>query len=162
MSADAKEHISYQPQATAPMAVGGNRNALNREVAVDGRRDWSFGLFDCTSDCGLFCCAVWCPCVVYSKTKQRLQYLQNRGTPLPGGGERYNADCCIHGALLPVGYAWVLQIGNRADIRARYGIRGGTFGDCFTSWFCRCCSLTQERREIELEENSFEGFSQSE
>ena len=35
------------------MAAGGNRNALNREVGLDGRRDWSFGLFDCISDCGL-------------------------------------------------------------------------------------------------------------
>ena len=35
------------------MAAGGNRNALNREVGADGRRDWSFGLFDCTSACGL-------------------------------------------------------------------------------------------------------------
>jgi Cys-rich protein (TIGR01571 family) len=125
------------------------------------------------------CCAALCPCVVYGKNKQRLQHLQNRGTPLPGGGERYNADCCIHGSLAIAGYAWVLQvcrvgdwpqvellnqgaqISSRADIRARYGIRGGTISDCFTSWCCRCCSLTQERREIELEENSFEGFSQS-
>ena len=35
------------------MTVGGNRNALNREVGVDDQRDWSFGLFDCTSECGL-------------------------------------------------------------------------------------------------------------
>ena len=40
----------YKIQATAPMAAGGNRNALNLEVGLDGRRDWSFGLFDCTSD----------------------------------------------------------------------------------------------------------------
>ena len=57
-----------------------------------------------------------------------------------------------------------VQIGTRADIRARYGIRGGTVGDngdCLVSYFCHSCSLTQERREIELEENSFEGVSQS-
>ena len=35
------------------MAAGGNRNALNREVGADGRRDWSSDLLDCTSDCGL-------------------------------------------------------------------------------------------------------------
>ena len=54
-----------------------------------------------------------------------------------------------------------IQIGNRANIRTRYHIRGDTMGDCLTSWCCHSCSLTQERREIELEENSFQGFSRS-
>ncbi|KAH8980663.1 PLAC8-domain-containing protein [Lactarius akahatsu] len=161
MPIDTKETVSSQPQATTPMATGGNRNALNREVGVDGQRDWSFDLFDCTSACGLCCLAAWCPCVVYSKNKQRLQHLQTRGTPLPSGGERYDGNCCIYGSLLITRFAWILQIGTRADIRGRYNIRGDTVGDCLTSWCCHSCSLTQERREIELEENSFEGFSQS-
>jgi len=53
-----------------------------------------------------------------------------------------------------------IQIGGRSDIRTRYNIRGGAVEDCLTSCFCDPCSLTQERREIELEENSFEGFPQ--
>ncbi|KAI9430035.1 PLAC8 family-domain-containing protein [Lactarius indigo] len=135
------------------MAAGGNRNALNREVAVDGQRDWSFGLFDCTSECGLCCWATWCPCVVHSKNKQRFRHLQIRGTPLPGGGERFNDTL----ESLNQG----VQIDTRTNIRARYSIRGGYINDTFTTWCCRSCSLTQERREIELEENSFEGFPQS-
>lgn len=35
------------------MAAGGNKNALNREVGSDGKRDWSFGLFDCFDECGV-------------------------------------------------------------------------------------------------------------
>jgi hypothetical protein len=34
-------------QGTVPMQVGGNRNAKNCPVGPDGKRDWSFGLFDC-------------------------------------------------------------------------------------------------------------------
>jgi hypothetical protein len=30
------------------MNEGGNKNALNREIGSDGKRDWSFGLFDCS------------------------------------------------------------------------------------------------------------------
>ncbi|KAI9450103.1 PLAC8-domain-containing protein [Lactarius psammicola] len=161
MSTDTKKPISSQPQAIAPMGAGGNRNALNREVGADGQRDWSFDLFDCTSECGLCCWATWCPCVVYSKNKQRLRHLQTRGTPLPGGGERYNVGCCIYGCLLPTTYAWVLKVDPRMDTRARYSIRGGYTSDSFASWWCQPCSLTQERREIELEENSFEEFSRS-
>ncbi|KAI9450102.1 PLAC8 family-domain-containing protein [Lactarius psammicola] len=156
MPTDTKEPtISSQPQATAPMGAGGNRNALSREVGAGGLANvtWSFGLFDYTSECGLCCWATWCPCVVYSKNKQRLRHLQTRGTPLPGGGERYNVDCCAYGCLIPTCNAWVLQVDPRTDIRARYGIRGG-----ITERYL----YVLERREIELEENSFEeGFLKS-
>jgi Cys-rich protein (TIGR01571 family) len=36
----------------------------------------------------------------------------------------------------------------------RYGIRGDVIGDCLASCLCNPCALTQERREIELEEES--------
>jgi hypothetical protein len=48
--------------------------------------------------------------MVYSKSKQRLRHLQQRGTPLQGGGERVTPDCCIYTPLLVVGYAWILQV----------------------------------------------------
>jgi hypothetical protein len=41
------------------MGAGGNRNALNRELGVDGQRDWSYGLFSCTEDCGLCMSTIW-------------------------------------------------------------------------------------------------------
>ena len=42
------------------MTTGGNRNALNREVGVDGERDWSRGLLGCCSD---MCCV--CTSILY-------------------------------------------------------------------------------------------------
>ena len=42
------------------MTTGGNRNALNREVGVDGERDWSRGLSGCCSD---MCCV--CTSMLY-------------------------------------------------------------------------------------------------
>jgi hypothetical protein len=108
--ADTKEHVSNQPQGTAPMSVGGNRNAKNCPLGPDGKRGWSFGLFDCFARCGLCCWAVWCPCVVYGKNRQRLRSLQNQGTPLPGGGERYDGHCCVYGAInVATGHARALQ-----------------------------------------------------
>ena len=47
------------------------------------------------------------------------------------------------------------QLQTRAEARERYGIRGSALGDCFESWCCRPCALSQERQEIESEENSF-------
>jgi hypothetical protein len=40
-------------QGTVPMVAGGNKNALNRPVGPDGKRDWTYGLFDCFDACGL-------------------------------------------------------------------------------------------------------------
>ncbi|KAN0139171.1 PLAC8 family domain containing protein [Lactarius tabidus] len=160
MSTDSKSPITSQPQETAPMGAGGNRNALNLEVGVDGQRDWSHGLFDYTDDCGLCVHATCCPCVVYSKNKQRLRHLQNHGTPLPGGGKRCTADCSIYGLLILPFHAWILLIADRVKVRSRYNIRGGTMNDCLTASFCRPCLLTQQSREIALEENSFGEFSQ--
>jgi Cys-rich protein (TIGR01571 family) len=53
------------------------------------------------------------------------------------------------------------QMASRTNVRSRYNIRRGAMDDCLAAWCCRPCSLTQQSREIELEENSFEGFSQS-
>jgi Cys-rich protein (TIGR01571 family) len=47
------------------------------------------------------------------------------------------------------------QMGSRSDVRNRYDIRGDSKGDCLVSLCCRSCALTQESREIELEEKSF-------
>ena len=33
--------------------MGSNINALNHKVGIDGHRDWSFSLFDCTDKCSL-------------------------------------------------------------------------------------------------------------
>jgi Cys-rich protein (TIGR01571 family) len=97
--------------------------------------------------------------------------LQAQGTPLVGDGDTFDAHCCIYCVLGDC--SWVLQvrcdvlkmrkksnarplqIRTREDIRERYSIRGDAIGDCVASWCCRPCALTQERREIELEENSF-------
>jgi hypothetical protein len=117
-------------KGTAEMCVGGNKNALNRTIGADGKREWSYGLFDCSKACGLctyqpmpptrpiltlfcflvVCWAALCPCVVYGKSKQRLRSLRSQGAALSGGGERYNDDCFIYGLLNIPGYGWALQV----------------------------------------------------
>lgn len=45
-------------------------------------------------------------------------------------------------------------MGVRGNLRNRYRIEGGGCGDCCTAWCCAPCELTQESRELELEERS--------
>jgi Cys-rich protein (TIGR01571 family) len=121
------------------------------------------------------CFSAVCPCIVYSRNRQHLRSLQYQGTPLLAEGEKIDEHCCIYCGLVITGYQWLLhvrpedvecmifrlipgcvQVRPREEIRERYGIRGGPFQDCLISWFCRSCALTQEHREIELEERNFQ------
>ncbi|KAG6902130.1 hypothetical protein C0995_004076 [Termitomyces sp. Mi166 len=86
---------------------------------------------------------------------RRLSYLERNGTPDPERGGVCNSDCFIYGCLLACCNAGcILEINNRAHVRGRYGIKGGGCNDCFTSWCCTACALTQEEAEIGLEEGA--------
>jgi len=151
------EPVSTQLTCTLPMSTGGNRNALDRTVGLDRKRDWSYGLFDCFSACGTCCYAVFCPCIVYGENRQRLHSLQYQGTPL-SSTKTIDAHCCMYCGLLLVSSGhgcWMMQVHTRKEARERYSIRAGPLDDYLYSLFCGPCSLTQERREIELEEKSF-------
>ncbi|KAF8467961.1 PLAC8-domain-containing protein [Russula ochroleuca] len=148
--------VSIQPQSTVAMLAGGNRNANNVPSGHDGMRDWSYGLCDGSARCGLCLWSCFCPCVVYTKNRQRMHSLQNQGNRLASGGEYCDCNCCLYlGIDVCSSLSWVLQVPLRAEIRGRYRIRGDACRDCLVSCFCRPCALTQERREIELEESSF-------
>jgi hypothetical protein len=115
------------------MHLGGNRNARNNPIGPDGKRGWSYGFFDCFGRFGLCkfdpnqnashfstcrptlilpvgCLSCWCPCVVYSKNKQRLHSLQAQGIPLAGGGDTVDTSCFIYSALSFTGYSWAMQV----------------------------------------------------
>lgn len=47
------------------------------------------------------------------------------------------------------------QLQPRLEMRERYGIRGTLINDALASFCCTPCALTQERREVEMEEASF-------
>jgi hypothetical protein len=45
--------------------------------------------------------------------------------------------------------AWILTLANRRRLRVQYGINNGEEGkDCLVSYFCGCCELIQEDRDI--------------
>lgn len=53
------------------------------------------------------------------------------------------------------------QIQPRIEMRDRYAVRGHVFEDCLASFCCHACALTQERREVEVEEASFQAVQQA-
>jgi Cys-rich protein (TIGR01571 family) len=52
------------------------------------------------------------------------------------------------------------QVQPRVEIRERYAIRGNVINDWLASLCCTSCALTQERREVEVEEASFQAVQQ--
>ena len=58
------------------------------------------------------CVAWFCPCIVYSKNKHRLEHLTQKGFPDPEqGGECCTGDCMIHAAITCCfGAGWILQV----------------------------------------------------
>lgn len=52
------------------------------------------------------------------------------------------------------------QVQPRAEMRERYAIRGHVIQDGLAVLCCNSCALTQERREVELEEASFQTLQQ--
>ncbi|KAK7029650.1 hypothetical protein VNI00_014348 [Paramarasmius palmivorus] len=148
--------VMMQPGYTPQMSVGGNRNAKNKPVGPDGKRDWSVGICGCGDEdggCGTCFYAWCCPCIVHGQNKQRFAALQ-RGSPEPDPG-CCSGDCWLHCCLTGFGWGWVLQMLNRSNVRERYGISGGCCGDCWTALCCTPCELAQERIELQLEEQSY-------
>ncbi|KAF9524337.1 PLAC8-domain-containing protein [Crepidotus variabilis] len=145
--------MSYQANPGMSVA-GGNRNVKNIPIGADGR-DWSNGFCGCLSEPGTCLTATCCPCITYGRLKHRHAHLNQQGTPDPEHGGCCTGDCMIHGVLTSCGFGWILQMMLRGEIRSRYNISGGACGDCLAAACCMPCQLTQESREIELEEQSF-------
>ncbi|KAF8331622.1 PLAC8 family-domain-containing protein [Cantharellus anzutake] len=134
--------------------AGGNRNTLNKPFNAAGQREWSFGTCDCFDACGTCLFACCCSCLSYGQNMSRLKHLESQGRPHPTGGDMCNGDCCVYLLLAYIGCECFAGMSGRSSVRRRYNIQGGGCGDCMCHTFCIPCSLTQESRELGLEEGS--------
>jgi len=138
------------------MKMIGNLNALNRPFDSQGEREWSFKLCDCCGDGWTVCMkSTFCPCVIYSQNKTRLDHLEREGRPHPDGGDSCGTDCLIYYCLGSINWSWLLQMAERTRLRRRYSIEGSGFGDCCESFWCGCCANIQAARELALEESTY-------
>ncbi|TNY23360.1 PLAC8 family-domain-containing protein [Rhodotorula diobovata] len=144
-----------QPRATAPMRVSGARNPKQVPVGLDGKREWSHGLCACLETPGLTAEAMCCPCLVFNANRERLVHLTQTGEPHPAPS-RLGLWCCLY-SLAPqlAGIGQVaLQCVARFHTRQRYAVRGNAVEDVLVGAFCSTCTLVQEAREIEAEEEA--------
>lgn len=149
-----------QPVSTPQMTVEGARNPKSLEVGLDGKREWNYSLLGCAERPGLTAAACFCPCIVYSQNHHRLTSLTATGQPTEST-QPISLWCGIY-ALAPqlfgVGQVF-MQCFSRYQTRARYGIRGNEVSDAVIAALCTSCSLVQESREIEEEEQALRSVS---
>ncbi|GAA6010930.1 hypothetical protein JCM11491_004606 [Sporobolomyces phaffii] len=149
----ASTSLGQQPVSTPQMTIAGARNPKQLEVGLDGKRDWNHSLLGCADRPALTAAACFCPCIVYSQNHHRLVSLTATGQPAEST-QPISLWCGIY-ALAPqlfgVGQVF-MQCFSRYQTRARYAIRGNEVQDAVIAALCTSCSLVQEAREIEEEE----------
>ncbi|KAI1029534.1 hypothetical protein LB504_010647 [Fusarium proliferatum] len=125
-------------------------------------QDWQNGLSGCCSPLDSCLLSTCLPCIsklsracsltvadmnhhsVFGRTSQRLD---NPSGPI----ESINSDCAIFCAIQSfTGCGWIYNMMKRREIREKYGIEGSGMGDCCTSFWCLCCALVQQDKEVKV------------
>ncbi|KAK8075713.1 plac8 family [Apiospora hydei] len=105
--------------------------------------EWQSNLCDC-SPCGSCVLGTFVPCLLVGRTADRMR------DPTMQTADTLNSDCLIHGILMwTLGAGWVYSMLKRTEIRERFGIPGSGFGDCCTSYWCPCCAVIQQDKEVQ-------------
>jgi Cys-rich protein (TIGR01571 family) len=145
---------------------------------------WSFGFFNCLSDPGAAAKACCCPCVSYGQTRHRLHAPGTEppifSTPclgycltasfLPGAEsifgllqrselrQRLGIDQGPQESRirLPGGRGTVRASGSSGTMFENLHAATGFLDDAWRHFFCGCCALTQEDREVRLWEKEWE------
>ncbi|KAJ9150341.1 hypothetical protein NKR23_g3814 [Pleurostoma richardsiae] len=103
---------------------------------------WSNSLMDC-SPCDACLLGTFLPCVLLGKTSERMR------DPSMQTYETVNTDCLLMcGITYFTGCGWIYAMLKRTEIRERYGIQGSGTSDCCSAYWCSCCALIQQEKEV--------------
>ncbi|KAK3346176.1 PLAC8 family-domain-containing protein [Lasiosphaeria hispida] len=116
-----------------------------KTVAAAGSWQTSFWKFTPGSS---FLNSVFCPCILYGQTNDRLHATVSDKKEKESNG-------CVPFAIFQIavpngGFYHLMQ--QRREIRARYNIAGNAAVDCLASFFCMCCVQVQADEEVKLRE----------
>jgi len=124
-----------QPFAMAHQPAGG-RNQL----PPPNSGTWTSGLCGCNRDINSCCCATCCPWVLMGRIAEIVD---------EGRTSCLSAGCIFFWLLALAGSCVIYSYGYRARLREKYGLPPRPCGDFCTDYWCICCSLAQETRELQ-------------
>ena len=113
-------------------------------------RQWSSNICDCCIDFSTCCYAFACPCCAFVKISKHT--LQDEEPGCCGNCGKCCSGCSrgLCCCLMP-GSAF-LRAPYRKQLRVRHNLPAKPCNDCCTVFWCPCCSLAQELREIEYQQ----------
>lgn len=124
------EKLESGPVVTAPTSQAYTKFGIDTVLlatSVDGNRDWTSGLFECTRDIKNCLCVVFCtPCVMCQLS--------------PRIGECLCMPLFVPGAALTM----------RTRLRTLGGVQGSICNDCIVVSLCGYCALCQMKREMDV------------
>jgi Cys-rich protein (TIGR01571 family) len=90
------------------------------------------GLCDCCLDISLCLHGTCCPCHLFGKN---VEHLTGKG-------------CCSNCCCYCIGCGPCNHAPYRRQLRLKYNLKEEPCNDCCVAFFCSCCALCQENREI--------------
>ncbi|KAM0335512.1 hypothetical protein ACHAQA_000560 [Verticillium albo-atrum] len=104
---------------------------------------WENNLCNC-APCGSCLLGTFLPCMLLGKTSERMR------DPTLRTYEAFNTDCLLMcGITWFTGCGWIFAMIKRGEIRERFNIKGSGLGDCCTTYWCPCCALIQQDKEVQ-------------
>ncbi|KAH6868990.1 PLAC8 family-domain-containing protein [Thelonectria olida] len=104
--------------------------------------EWTNSLCSC-GPCDICLLGTFLPCVLLGKTADRIR------DPTMRNARTCNSGCAIFcGIQCFTCCGWIYSMMKRGEVRERFGIKGSAMNDCCVSYWCGCCALIQQEREV--------------
>eukprot|EP01088_Endostelium_zonatum_P005291 TRINITY_DN16853_c0_g1_i1.p1 TRINITY_DN16853_c0_g1~~TRINITY_DN16853_c0_g1_i1.p1 ORF type:complete len:106 (+),score=5.20 TRINITY_DN16853_c0_g1_i1:99-416(+) len=99
--------------------------------------DFNESLCGCFSDIETCLCVWCCPCIQFGRNAEKVKE-----------GQGILCGVLWFVVMAFTGLGCVLQFYMRGQIREKYGMEANPLMDLLCSWFCGCCTMAQEAREL--------------
>jgi len=74
---------------------------------------------------------------------------------MEGVGDSCCCWCCLWVIAQHFALGWLVHCIERGKVRAKYDIESNCCVDLLCSWFCGCCAIAQEAREIKARSGGY-------
>ncbi|KAL9949854.1 hypothetical protein D7B24_006167 [Verticillium nonalfalfae] len=119
-----------------------NMRATYTESANVRNQKWENSLCNC-APCGSCLLGTFLPCMLLGKTSERMR------DPTMRNYQPINVDCMLMcGITYFTCCGWIYAMIKRGEIRERFHIEGSGLRDCCTTYWCPCCALIQQDKEV--------------
>jgi Cys-rich protein (TIGR01571 family) len=103
-------------------------------------RQWNSNICDCCIDCGSCFKSFICPCCSFYSVKKNVD-----------GDKGFCSNCCCAVCCCLLPFSVCIRAPYRKKLRVKYNLPAKPCNDCCTTFWCPCCALAQEMREIEYQ-----------